>query len=107
MQEQYYTDYYQAYLFFIEDVVGAAAALPNARIFGFDAMDFTADIANYKDQSHYHKDINSKLLALMAEEKGVLTEDNLAAYIERIRTAAHDYDLKSITQNFETCLNTQ
>ena len=105
MQEQYYTSYYQSYLSFIEDVIHLSSSLPNARIFGFDDMDFTGDIANYKDQSHYHKDINSKLLELMAEQKGLLTEDNLVDYTERIRDAAHNYDLTAIAQEFETCLN--
>jgi len=105
MQEQYYIGYYQAYLLFIKDVVRAVSSHSNVRIFGFDDMDFTGDIAHYKDQSHYHKDINSKLLELMAEQKGLLTEDNLVDYTERIRDVAHNYDLTAIAQEFETCLN--
>ncbi|MCI5212080.1 MAG: hypothetical protein D3910_25610 [Candidatus Electrothrix sp. ATG2] len=107
IQEQYYTGYYQSYLFFIEDVVRTVSSYSNVRVFGFDDMEFTGDIANYKDQSHYHKDINSKLLELMAATEGVLTEDNIDDYLERISTAAHDYNLNSIAEEFKTCLQRQ
>ncbi|MCI5164863.1 MAG: hypothetical protein D3903_01935 [Candidatus Electrothrix sp. GM3_4] len=107
IQERYGTIYYQSYPLFIEDIVHLSSSFPNTRIFGFDDIDFTSDIANYKDETHYHKDINSKMLVLMAEQKGLLTKENLGAYIERIKAAAHDYDLKSIAQEFKTCLNNQ
>ncbi|MCI5142877.1 MAG: hypothetical protein D3909_14345 [Candidatus Electrothrix sp. ATG1] len=79
----------------------------NVRVFGFDDMEFTGDIANYKDQSHYHKDINSKMLELMAAPKGVLTKDNLDDYLERISTAAHNYNLSNIADEFKACLQRQ
>ncbi len=105
MQEQYYVSYYKSYQLFIEDVVRTAGALPNVRIFGFDNQDFTADIANYKDQSHYHKDINAKLLRLMAEGRGVLTTENFPAYLKEIAGLAASYDLRAVAEQFESCMN--
>lgn len=104
MQEQYYTGYYKTYLLFIEHAVKAVSSLPNTLILGFDNQDFTADIANYKDQSHYHKKINSKLLHLMAARSNVLTERNLEAYLKEIAELARSYDLEHIANEFETCL---
>ncbi|WP_417916523.1 hypothetical protein [Candidatus Electronema sp. JC] len=105
MQEQYYVSYYKSYQLFIEDVVRAAGNLPNVRIFGFDNQDFTADIANYKDQSHYHKDINAKLLRLMAEGRGLLRAENLDAYLQEIAGLAADYDLRAISAELQSCMN--
>lgn len=107
IQERHDISYYQSYLVFIEDVVQLSSSFSNTHIFGFDDFEFTGNIANYKDQSHYHKDINSKILALMAEQKGLLTTNNLTAYIKRIKAAAQNYDLKGITQEFKTCLKNQ
>jgi len=105
MQEQYYTGYFQSYLSFIEHIVQVASSYPNVLVFGFDDMNFTADIANYKDQSHYHKDINSKLLQLMSEHTNVLTNDNIEHYIKKITELAHTYDLTIIAREFKECLN--
>ncbi len=105
MQEQHYVSYYKSYQLFIEDVVRAAEKLPNVRIFGFDNQDFTADIANYKDQSHYHKDINVKLLRLMAERRGLLRAENLAPYLKEIAGLAADYDLRAIAAELQSCMN--
>jgi len=105
MQEQHYVSYYKSYQLFIEDVVRAAGNLPNVRIFGFDSQDFTADIANYKDQSHYHKDINAKLLRLMAEGRGLLTSENIDAYLQEIAGLAADYDLPAVAAELQSCMN--
>jgi hypothetical protein len=105
MQEQYYVSYYKSYQLFIEDVIRTAGNLPNVRIFGFDNQDFTADIANYKDQSHYHKDINAKLLRLMAEGRGLLRAENLDDYLKEIAKLAADYDLRAVAAELQSCMN--
>ena len=105
MQEQYYTGYYQSYLSFVEHIVKATSDYSNVLVFGFDDADFTADIANYKDQSHYHKDIDSKLLQLMAQQDHVLTKENVDQYIRTITSLAHEYDLTKIAHEFQECLN--
>ncbi len=107
MQEQHYVGYYQSYVFFIEDVTKSVATLPNVLLFGFDNQPFTADISNYKDQSHYHKNINAQILHLMARKNGMLTEDNLEAYLQESKELAGSYDLQGIAQIFQQCLNQQ
>ncbi len=107
MQEQYYTGYYQSYLFFLEDIFRKVEHIPNVQLFGFDNQEFTGDIANYKDQSHYHKKINSKILHLMAEQKGLLQEKNIDLYLAEIKKLAHSYDLQSLANAFQQCLKPQ
>ena len=107
MQEQYYVGYYQSYILFLEDMVNTVEQFPNVQLFGFDDQPFTADIANYKDQSHYHKKINSKILHLMAEKTGLLREENHAAYLQEIKELAGSYDLQGIAQTFQQCLKQQ
>ncbi len=105
MQEQHYVSYYTSYQLFIQDVVRVAGKLPNVRIFGFDNQEFTADLANYKDQSHYHKDINAKLLRLMAEGHGLLTAENLDAYLKETAGLAASYDLRAVAEQLQSCMN--
>ncbi len=105
MQEQYYVDYYKAYLSFVEHMVQVTAGYANVQLFAFGNMDFTADIANYKDQSHYHKDINAKILQLMAGQVNRLTTDNINQYLAEVKTAAHNYDLTAIADELDQCLN--
>jgi hypothetical protein len=107
MQEQYYVGYYQSYVFFIEDMVKTVETFSNVKLFGFDNQSFTADIANYKDQSHYHKKINSKILYLMADKTGLLREANLEAYLQAIKELSDSYDLQGIAQTFQQCLKQQ
>lgn len=107
MQEQYYVGYYQSYVFFIKDITKQVENLPNVLLFGFDNQPFTADIANYKDQSHYHKKINSKIIHLMANKTGLLKEKNFAAYLQEIKELAGSYDLQGIAQKFQQCLKQQ
>ncbi|WP_417909396.1 hypothetical protein [Candidatus Electronema sp. PJ] len=104
MQAQYYSGYYQTYQMFVQHVVKTAGKYPNAQIFGFDSQDFTADLANYKDQSHYHKDINAKILHLMAEKSSLLTEANLATYLRETEELAKRYDLQGVAEIFQKCL---
>jgi len=103
--EQYYTGYFQSYLSFVEYVVKKTSAYSNVFVFGFDNMDFTVDLANYKDQSHYHPKINSKILQLMSQRNHVISEDSLEEYLITISELAANYDLKKISTEFEACLN--
>jgi hypothetical protein len=105
MQEQYYTSYYEVYLSFIEHIVQVTAGYPNVQLFAFGNMDFNADIANYKDQSHYHKDVNSKILHLMTGSTQLLTTDNIDRYLDEVKTLAHNYDLTAIADELDQCLN--
>ncbi len=105
MQEQFYTSYYQAFLSFVQHVATVTGEYSNVLVFGFDDMDFTADLANYKDQSHYHRDINSKILQVMAREEHVLSQENIDGYLKDITEAAHNYDLKVIADEFGKCLS--
>ncbi len=104
MQALYYTGYFQSYLNFVEDVVSATASCDNVLVFGFDDFSFPGELANYKDQSHYHKDINTKILTLIAEKKGIIRPDSTRDYIDRVRRLASGYDLKALTDQFEACL---
>jgi hypothetical protein len=107
MQEQYYAGYYQSYLFFLRGVFEKVAQLPNVQLFGFDNQEFTGDLANYKDQSHYHKKINAKLLHLMAERKGLLRKDTIDLYISEIKDLASKYDIQGFAAIFQQCLQEQ
>ncbi len=103
--EQSNSGYYQTYLSFISHIVKVTNHHSNVLFFGFDNMDFTADVANYMDTTHYHEDINSRMLKLMSEQSNILTAENVDDYLGEIQELAHRYDLQSIANKFKTCLD--
>ncbi len=52
----------------------------NVKIFAFDNMEFTTDLANYKDTGHYSADINNKIVYMISKDVGLLTPDNINNY---------------------------
>ncbi|MEF2230155.1 MAG: hypothetical protein V3571_04440 [Pseudodesulfovibrio sp.] len=81
---------------FYEHVIEAISQTPNARIFGFDTcFDFTGNLANYSDETHYRAAMNSAMLGYMAAGRHRLTPGNWPEYRRQLTQAAGDYRLKS------------
>lgn len=70
----------------------------NLKIYGFGDMDFTDDLMNYKDFTHYHYAINSKILDFIKGEIGLLTPKNIDEYLKKVQKKAIEYDLKNLKQ---------
>lgn len=54
--------------------------IQNVKIFAFDNLPFVSDLKNYKDKAHYSADINKEMLHWMAEDRGLVTLENIDAY---------------------------
>ncbi len=70
---------------------------PNVHLFGFlDCIDIICNLDHYKDPVHYGPEINSYILACMAEDQYRLTEDNYLLYCDRVKEFYMNFDYNSI-----------
>lgn len=69
----------------------------NIHLFSFHTLyDIIGDQNNYRDESHYHEDINSQILVWMKEGKYELTKENYKQYFQEISNYYLNYDYESL-----------
>lgn len=56
-----------------------------AKVYDFQSEDFTIDLNNYRDYTHFKKDINDYMTECFADNKNRLTADNLGEYEKKLR----------------------
>jgi hypothetical protein len=95
---------YNRYIERMRYVVSAIQGHPNATVYGFDHLEFTNNIANYKDPSHHHQRFNSSILQWMKNKDHELTNDNVEAYIKTTSELAENYDIVSFGEKIEAFL---
>lgn len=75
---------------------------PNVKLFNFfDQYDIICELDYYNDGCHYSNEVNSRILGWMAEETGLLTQDNYVERLEEERSFYMNYDYDSIYQELE------
>lgn len=95
---------YNQYIERMRYVVSAIERYPNAKTYGFDHLEFTNDIANYKDPSHHHPRFNSAVLRWMKSNDHELTGHNIETYITTVSELAKNYDIVSFGEKIESFL---
>ena len=87
---------FQRLMDFYEHAVLTLSDVMNAQVFGFDTcFDFTGNLANYSDETHYRAAMNSAMLQFMAAGRHRLTPQVWPDYRRQLTEAARDYRLKS------------
>ncbi len=79
-----------------ELVISLIVSHPNIHLYSFNTLtDFTTDLNNYKDTTHYGEWGNTMILKYMSEDKCRLTEENYRDYLanERSFYSTYDYNL--------------
>lgn len=75
---------------------------PNVKLFNFfNQYDVVCDLNYYNDDGHYSAEINSRILAWMAEDTGRLTWENYKERLEEEREFYLNYDYDAIYQELE------
>ena len=80
----------------IKYITTCATTLPNLFVYGFENQKFSADIANYKDVTHYSPEINSLFLQSIAQKQHLLTKENVDAYMRECEAQAYNFDLSML-----------
>lgn len=75
---------------------------PNAKIYGFDTLDYADDIANYRDFTHYNVDMNSLHLDSIKQGKHILDSNNIDSYLKAMEDKIKNYDLKPFIEKAKT-----
>lgn len=88
-------DFYKA---FVKEVVRLLTPYSNFKIYGFDNLEFTDDLAFYKDWSHYKPEINSLLLRHIGKDQYRLTGSNVDEYLNILTKRVDSYDLVSLNE---------
>ena len=74
-------------------LVNEVANLDNAKIYGFDDLDYADNIVNYCDSSHYYFDMNSMQLDAIANGTHILTPQNIDKYLATMESKIKNYDI--------------
>lgn len=75
---------YQLYLDTMKYLIYRGEKFHNLSVFSFDDMQYLENLNNYSDMRHYNIDMNATMLALMSEEKSVISVDNIEFFIDII-----------------------
>lgn len=71
--------------------------LENVNIYDFQSEKIiTHNLANYKDISHYHQNINNWLTEQIRDNKYLVTKENRDEHLENLRKQIEEYDLAKV-----------
>ena len=77
------------------------ANLDNAKIYGFDSLDYADNIANYIDHEHYYLDMNSMQLDAIANGTHILTPENIDEYLQTMENKIKSYDISPLIKQIQ------
>lgn len=77
------------------------ANLENAKIYGFDSLDYADNIANYCDHTHYWLDMNSMQLDAIASGTHILTPQNIDSYLATMESKIKNYDITPLIEQIK------
>ncbi len=69
----------------------------NVKIYDFQvAKDFTQDLSNYRDPTHYHQSINKWMLRQIKDDNYLINDKNVENYIQNLVQQVNDYSIPRI-----------
>ncbi|WP_086235927.1 hypothetical protein [Campylobacter devanensis] len=78
-----------------------SSSYKNVKVYGFDELDYADDIANYRDLSHYNKDLNSIQLDAIKNQTNILTPQNIDKYLATLEQKIKSYDITPFIKALE------
>lgn len=88
--KQYFENWQKMVKYFVRE----SAKYENAKIYGFDDLDYADNLDNYTDARHYNVDMNSMHLDAIAQQKHILTPQNIDEYFSLMQSKIEAYDIK-------------
>lgn len=85
----------EVYIEYLRQVVKIASSYKNFKLFGFDNLEFTSDVKNYKDESHFTPELNYQLLNYIKEDRYLLDNSNIDEYIDKFIKGCYSFDIVS------------
>ena len=85
----------EIYIEYLRQVARIASTYKNFKLYGFDNLEFTADVKNYKDLTHFTPELNYKILGYIKEERYTLNDSNIDEYIDEFKKGCYSFDILS------------
>ena len=85
----------EVYIEYLRQVVKVASSYKNFKLYGFDNLEFTADVKNYKDLTHFTPKLNYQLLNYIKEDRYLLDNSNIDEYIDEFIKRCYAFDILS------------
>ena len=85
----------EVYIEYLRQVVKVASSYKNFKLYGFDNLEFTADVKNYKDLTHFTPELNYQLLNYIKEDRYLLDNSNIDEYIDEFIKRCYAFDILS------------
>lgn len=89
----------------IRYITNCTEILPNLFVYGFENQQFSSDIANYKDTTHYSPEINTLLLESIAQKKHLLTKENVDTYLRECEMQAYEFDIAQFSAEAQSLID--
>ena len=83
------------YIEYLRQIVKIASSYKNFKLNGFDNLEFTADVKNYKDLTHFTPELNYQLLNYIKEDRYLLDNSNIDEYIDEFIKGCYSFDILS------------
>ncbi len=90
----------EVYIEFLKEIAQVASTHKNFRLFGFDNLPFTEDVKNYKDTSHFTRELNYKILEYIKNGEYTLDNSNIDKYINRFVKDIYAFELDNFKENW-------
>ena len=85
----------EVYIEYLRQIVKIASSYKNFKLYGFDNLEFTADVKNYKDLTHFTPELNYQLLNYIKEDRYLLDNSNIDEYIDEFIKGCYSFDILS------------
>lgn len=85
---------------YVKNVALEAEKYSNVEIYWFSDYEFINDIANYKDNGHYHGKFNSMFLNVFRNENSNISSQNYNTKLEKLENRAKVFNLRLFAENF-------
>ena len=77
---------------------------PNFKLYGFDNLAFASDVKNYKDLSHFSREMNYQILEYIRDERYTLNQNNIDKYIDDFIKDCYSFDILSFHNELDALI---
>ena len=85
----------EIYSEFLRVAAKVTSKYPNFKLYGFDNLAFASDVKNYKDLTHFSREMNYQILEYIKEGEYSLDMNNIDEYIDNFIKGCYSFDIKS------------
>ena len=94
----------EIYSEFLRVAAKVTSKYPNFKLYGFDNLAFASDVKNYKDLSHFSREMNYQILEYIRDERYTLNQNNIDKYIDDFIKDCYSFDILSFHNELDALI---